>query len=119
FSLSIQGKGSHGSMPHLGIDPIVIGAEIIGGLQSIVSRNTPPGEMAVLSIGTFKAGTAPNVIADKAELSGTVRTTTPETRELIQERTESIVENLTKAYNADYDLDYERSYPAILNDPSL
>ena len=119
FSLSIQGKGSHGSMPHLGVDPIVIGAEIVGGLQSIVSRNTPPGEMAVLSIGTFKAGDAPNVIADKAELAGTVRTTTPETRKLIQERTESIVENLTRAYNAYYDLDYEKSYPAIINDPSL
>lgn len=119
FALTIQGKGSHGSMPHLGIDPIVIGAEIVGGLQSVVSRNTTPGEMAVLSIGTFKAGTAPNVIADKATLGGTVRTTTPETRALIQERTESIVENLTEAYNADYELDYQNSYPAIQNDSAL
>ena len=119
FYLTIKGKGSHGSMPHLGVDPIVIGAEIVGGLQTIVSRNAVPGEMAVLSIGKFQAGNVPNVIADKAELAATIRTITPETRALVRERVETIVENLTKAYSADYELEYINSYPSIMNDPGL
>ncbi len=119
FYLTIKGKGSHGSMPHLGVDPIVIGAEIVGGLQTIVSRNTVPGEMAVLSIGKFHAGNVPNVIADKAQLAATVRTITPETRALVRERVEAIVENLTEAYNAEYVLEYINSYPSIMNDPAL
>ncbi len=68
FNLTIFGKGSHGSMPHLGIDPIVIGAEIVNALQTIVSRNATPGEMTVVTIGRFQSGTANNVIADQARL---------------------------------------------------
>src|SRR5690606_12716654 len=119
FYLTIKGKGSHGSMPHLGVDPIVIGAEIVGGLQTIVSRNTVPGEMAVLSIGKFHAGNAPNVIADKAQLAATIRTTTPETRAMAIERVETIIENRTEASKAEYALEYINSYPSIMNDPAL
>lgn len=75
--------------------------------------------MAVLSIGKFVAGNAPNVIADKAQLAATVRTTSPETRTLVQERVETIIENLTEAYNAEYELEYIKSYPSIMNDPGL
>lgn len=119
FRLTITGKGSHGSMPHLGIDPIVIGAELVSGLQTIVSRNVVPGEMTVISIGKFQAGNAPNVIADKAELAATVRTTSARTRELVEERIKTIVDNVVQAYGAEYDLDYTLGYPSIENDPEL
>src|SRR5690554_3478288 len=114
FRLTITGKGSHGSMPHLGIDPIVIGAELVGALQTVVSRNVIPGEMTVLSIGKFQAGNASNVIADQAELAATVRTTSAETREFVEERIKSIVDNTVKAHGATYNLDYTLGYPSIL-----
>lgn len=119
FDLTINGKGSHGSMPHLGIDPIVIGSEIVNSLQTIVSRNVTPGELAVISIGKFHAGNANNVIADKAELSATVRTVSEPTRELVKERVETIVENITEAHSATYNLKYYDSYPSIQNDADL
>lgn len=119
FDLTIEGKGSHGSMPHLGIDPIVIGAEIVTALQTVVSRNVQPGELAVISIGKFRSGEAPNVIADKAELGATVRTTTEETRKLVEERVKTLIDNITKAHGAQYKLNYVPNYPAIENDASL
>ena len=119
FSLSIIGKGSHGSMPHLGIDPIVIGAEIVNALQTIVSRNVPPGEMTVVTIGKFQSGNAPNVIADKAALEATIRTTTDATRKLVEARIKSLIDNITKAHGATYELDYKHNYPAIQNDSLL
>lgn len=119
FYLTIIGKGSHGSMPHLGIDPIVVGAEIVTASQTIVSRSTPPGEMAVVTIGKFQFGEAPNVIADKAELAASIRTTSDETRKLVENRVKSLIENITKAHGATYDLDYILSYPAIQNDVTL
>ena len=119
FELTIYGKGSHGSMPHLGIDPIVIGAEVVSALQTIVSRNVTPGELTVISIGKFQAGNVANVIADKAELAATVRTTTVETRKMVEERIKSIVKNIVEAHGAKYDLNYITSYPAIMNDDKL
>ncbi|WP_082886674.1 M20 metallopeptidase family protein [Flavisolibacter tropicus] len=119
FSLTVIGKGSHGSMPHLGIDPIVIAAEIVNALQTIVSRNVPPGEMAVVTIGKFQAGNAPNVIADKAELGATIRTTSDATRKLVETRIKSLIDNITKGYGATYNLDYKNNYPAVQNDPAL
>ncbi len=119
FNITIQGKGSHGSMPHLGVDPIVAGAQIVNGLQTIVSRNATPGEMTVVSVGKFQSGEAPNVIANQAELSGTVRTISPETRELVQKRVESVVGQYGTAMNTTVDLDYIQSYPSIRNNQDL
>lgn len=119
FYLTIQGKGSHGSMPHLGVDPVVTGAQIVTALQTIVSRNIPPGEMAVVTIGKFQSGNAYNVIPDKAELAATVRTVTETSRNLIEQRIRDIIENITKSNGATYKLDYFRSYPAIQNDSAL
>lgn len=119
FILTINGKGSHGSMPQLGIDPIVVGAEIVNALQTIVSRNVAPGEMAVVTVGKFQSGDAPNVIPDKAELAASIRTISEPTRLLVEARIKAIIENITKAHGATYDLEYIRSYPAIQNDASL
>jgi amidohydrolase len=119
FNLTIIGKGSHGSMPHLGIDPIVVGAAIVNALQTVVSRNVTPGEMTVVTIGKFQSGEAPNVIADKAELAASIRTTTDETRKLVETRTKALIDNITEAYGATYELDYIPTYPAIQNDAAL
>ena len=119
FNLTIQGKGSHGSMPHLGVDPVVTGAEIVIALQTIVSRNIPPGEMAVVTIGKFQSGNAYNVIPDKAELAATIRSVTEASRKLIEQRVRDIIDNISKSNGATYKLDYFRSYPAIQNDSAL
>ncbi|WP_187262134.1 M20 metallopeptidase family protein [Pontibacter beigongshangensis] len=119
FRLTIIGKGSHGSMPHLGIDPIVVGSAIVSALQSIVSRNVEPGEMTVVTIGKFQSGNAFNVIADRAELGASIRTTSDETRKMVEIRIKEIIDNITKAYGATYKLDYTPSYPAIQNDAAL
>ncbi|MGC1631930.1 MAG: amidohydrolase [Gelidibacter sp.] len=119
FNLTINGKGSHGSMPQLGVDPIVIGAEIVNALQTIVSRNVAPGEMAVVTVGKFQSGEAPNVIPDKAELAASIRTISDPTRQLVEDRIRAIVENVTKAHGATFDLEYIKSYPAIQNDADL
>jgi amidohydrolase len=119
FYLIIQGKGSHGSMPHLGIDPIVTGAEIVTALQTIVSRNVTPGEMAVISVGKFQSGNAPNVIPDRALLAGTVRTISEPTRHLLKERIRTVIDNIALAHGATYSLEYTSGYPAMQNDPAL
>lgn len=119
FNLNIIGKGSHGSMPHLGIDPIVVGAAIVSALQTVVSRNVEPGEMTVVTIGKFQSGDAFNVIADRAELAASIRTTSDKTRKQVEQRVKEIIESITKAYGATYELDYINTYPAIQNDKAL
>lgn len=119
FNLTIHGKGSHGSMPHLGIDPIVVGAEIVNGLQTVVSRNVPPGEMAVVTVGRFQSGNANNVIPETADLGATVRTTNDSTRTLVADRIKNIVQHTCEAYGARPELDYVFSYSAIENNSAL
>lgn len=119
FTLVIHGKGTHGAMPHLGVDPVVAGAAVVNALQTVVSRNVAPGEMAVVTVGKFQAGTAPNIISDRAELAGTVRTVTDSTRRIAAARVRTIVDDVVKAYGATYTLDYETGPPAIENDPAL
>ena len=119
FELTILGKGTHGSMPHLGIDPVVIGAEIVTSIQSHLTRQTPPDETTVVSIGKFQAGEVANVIPEKAELAATIRTSSRQTRELVEKSIKSTIENTVNSYGATYELDYQPGYPAIENDDSL
>jgi len=117
--LTIQGKGSHGSQPHLSVDPVVTGAEIVTALQTIVSRNIQPGEPAVVTVGKFHAGSAPNIIPDTAELAITVRTVSEAARKLVAERVKTIIDAVTKANGATYNLDYIIDCPVVENDPVL
>lgn len=119
FSLTIQGKGSHGSMPQMGVDPIVTGSEVVIALQTVVSRSATPGDMAVVTVGKFQSGNAPNVIPDKAELGASIRSVTPETRKLLEERVRTIIDHVCKANGAQYKLDYSLGYPSIQNDAAL
>lgn len=119
FNLTIHGKGTHGSMPHMGIDPIMVGSAIVMNLQTVVSRSITPGEMAVVTVGRFQSGNANNVIPETASLGATVRTISDSTRVLVSHRIKDIVENTCKAYGATPELDYIFSYPAIENSSEL
>lgn len=119
FELTIIGKGTHGSMPHLGIDPIIIGAEIVGSLQSHITRQTPPDQTTVVSVGKFQAGEVANVIPETASLAATIRTSSAQTRELVEKGIKSTIDNIVKSYNGTYELDYQKGYPAIENDEDL
>ena len=117
--LTIHGKGGHAAHPHTTIDPIVIGSEIVGALQKIVSRQTDPTEAAVISICLFRAGDTFNVIPNSAYLEGTVRTLNNTLRQEISQKIESVIRGITESYGATYELDYTFSYPATINDPGV
>ncbi|MCY7338022.1 MAG: M20 family metallopeptidase [Chamaesiphon sp.] len=119
FSLTIQGKGGHGAMPHQTVDSIVLGSQIVTTLQTIVSRSVNPIESAVVTVGEFHAGTAKNVIADTATLSGTVRYFNPDLADFFQQRIEAIVSGICASHGATYKLDYVKLYPPTINDPKI
>lgn len=119
FELTIFGKGTHGSMPHMGIDPIIIGSEIVTSIQSHLTRQTPPDQTTVVSVGKFQAGDVANVIPEKAELAATIRTSSQTTRELVENSLKSTIDHIVKSYNGTYELDYQEGYPAIENNDYL
>lgn len=119
FSLTIQGKGGHGAMPHQTIDPVVIAAQVILAFQTIVSRTLDPMDTAVVTVATLEAGIAQNVIPDTVTLGGTIRTFNPEVRQLIPERMEAIVKGITQAHGATYRFDYLQGYRATTNDDTV
>ena len=115
FDITVQGAGGHGASPHQTKDAVAIGAQLVTNLQQIVSRRANPTESAVLSVGSFVAENAFNVIADSAKLSGTVRTFNPDIRALMQREMERIVEGTALANNCTIELDYQPGYPALVN----
>jgi len=119
YRLVIRGKGGHGAMPQLAIDPVVAGAYLVTMLQTIVSREIAPKDPAVFTVGKFEAGTTFNVIPDEATLLGTVRCFDPAIRESMPERLERIVKGLGEALRIDYDLHYNWSYPPTVNDRAM
>ena len=118
FTLTIEGKGGHGAMPHMSIDTVLVGTQVVNALQSIVSRNMDPLDSAVVSVTSFKSGDAFNVIPQHAVLLGTVRTFKPETRDMVEKQFRQIVSNTVAAFGATAKLDYERGYPVTANDPA-
>jgi amidohydrolase len=116
FRCTIFGKGGHGAMPHQTVDSIVVGSQIVNALQAIVSRNVDPLESAVVSVGEFHAGTALNIIADTAKLSGTVRYFNPALAGYFAQRIEQIVAGICQSHGASYELNYWHLYPPVIND---
>lgn len=114
--ITLDGRGGHGAMPQLSVDPIVGAAQFITMLQTLVSRETPPKEPAVVTIGKIVAGTTHNVIPDRAELTGTVRTLDECMRGTMPERLERMLQGICSAMRMEYRLDYEWGYPAVVND---
>ncbi len=119
FDCVIHGVGGHGAMPHQTVDPIVVGAQIVNALQTIVSRNLDPIQSGVVTVGRFHAGTARNVIADTAELSGTVRYFNPDLVNFFHRRFEAIVAGICQSHGATYQLDYRKLYPPVINDGAI
>ncbi len=113
--IDIEGLGGHAARPHVSIDTVLVGAQIINQLQSIVSRNVDPLEAAVVSITQFHAGTADNIIPHTARLTGTARSLTPEVRDTLEKRLHEVVEGTAKLYGAKAKLTYKRDYPVTRN----
>lgn len=118
FYATIEGRGSHGAFPHQGLDPIYLANHVIDALYHIVPRRLDPTQAAVISVGTIRAGTAPNVIPDTVEISGTLRSQDPDVRAQLLVELDRVLA-LTRALGGDYDLSVEPGYPAMLNDVGL
>ena len=116
FEMEIKAAGGHGAMPHLGSDAIAIAAQVVTALQTVVSREVDPVEPAVLTVGEIGAGTAFNIIPDRARLGGTVRTLNADLRKRMPERMEELARGVAKGMRGDADLDYTFSYPVTIND---
>ncbi|MCC5890336.1 MAG: amidohydrolase [Alkalibacterium sp.] len=116
FDVTIKGRGGHASQPENSIDPVMIGAQIISQLQTLVSRVTSPLDSLVISTTNFHAGSAKNIIPDTAELAGSVRSIAPETRVMAEETIGKIVKNICDVYGAGYDYAYTRGYSSVVND---
>jgi amidohydrolase len=115
ITIDIEGKGGHAARPHLSIDTILVGAQIINQLQSIVARNVDPLEAAVVSVCMFQAGHTDNVIPQHAKLRGTARALTDKVRETLQKRVPEIVEGTAKLYGAKAEITYTNGYPVLVN----
>jgi hippurate hydrolase len=115
--IKIEGHGGHAARPHKCIDSVLVGAQVVSGLQSIVSRTVDPLESAVISICEFHAGNARNVIPQTAELRGTIRTLTEEVRDLVEKRIREVVAGVAQMTGAKIDIVYERGYPVTVNHP--
>ncbi|MDB6003679.1 MAG: amidohydrolase [Prosthecobacter sp.] len=119
FHIVIHGKMAHGSSPHKGVDAIAIAAEAIMALQMIKSRQTNTRQPLVISIGTISGGDRENILAEKVELGGTVRTYDAPFRDGIITQIERILKGITEAHGATYEMEYRKTYPSIHNDPKI
>ncbi|WAC27702.1 M20 aminoacylase family protein [Ancylobacter sp. SL191] len=115
FEVTITGTGAHGAMPHLGIDPVLVAAEIISSLQSITSRSVDPNESAVVSVTQIHGGDAWNIIPGEVVLRGTVRTFRPHVRARVEERLRAITHGICAAHGAEGKVWYDYRYPATVN----
>lgn len=119
FRIRIQGKGTHGSSPETGVDPLVAGANILLGLQEIIAREIPAAEEAVLTIGHFEGGSVANVVPDSALLEGTLRTFKKEIKEYIMPRITQIAESIACAYRANVTVEELSNVPAVTTDTEM
>jgi amidohydrolase len=116
LEIAIHGRGGHGAMPHLSVDPILTASNFVVSLQHLVSRVIDPLEPAVVTIGSFHAGTTYNVIPTSAKLQGTVRAFNPDVRQAMEERIERVLAGVCAASGATYDFEYLWRYPVTSND---
>lgn len=119
FRCTILGKGGHGAMPHQTVDSVVVSAQIVNALQTIVARNVNPIESAVVTVGELHAGTAHNIIADTARMSGTVRYFNPAMDGYLGKRIEQVIAGICQSQGATYELDYWQLYPPVINDVEI
>ncbi len=119
FRIVIGGQGAHGSAPQKGVDAIVVAAQAVQALQLIHSRQVSTFDPLVLTIGTIEGGARENIIAERVEMAGTVRTHDEQLRDLVVQRMHRALKGVTEANGASYELLYRKGYPAIINDHAL
>ncbi|HWQ08298.1 MAG TPA: M20 family metallopeptidase [Holophaga sp.] len=119
FLFRIHGRGGHGAMPHLSVDPVTLAAQVVTFMQTIVSRRIDPLEPAVLTIASIHGGNAYNVIPEVVEVQGTIRTFNEALRQVVLHEMESILKSITEAQGATYSFELVTSYPAVHNDPAM
>ena len=119
FSVRIQGRGGHAAFPHKTVDPIAVSAQAITNLQHIVARNTSPMDSIVVSVTRIAAGNADNIIPETSEFGGTVRSYRQGARERTREAIARVLNGVTAAHDASYELDYVDGYASVVNDADL
>lgn len=119
FQITIIGKGGHAAIPQEVVDPILVSAQVISALQSIVSRKNNPLKPLVLSVTSIQGGSANNIIPESVDLKGTVRTFDPAVRKEVPDMMEKIINGICLAYGADYSFSYEQGYDPVINDPLI
>ena len=119
FGCTIMGKGGHGAIPHQTVDSVVVSSQIVNALQTIVARNIDPIESAVVTVGELHAGTAHNVIADSARMTGTVRYFNPAFAGYFEKRMDQLIAGICQSHGASYQLEYWSLYPPVINDARI
>ena len=119
FTIDVHGKGGHGASPHIAIDPIVISGEILTGIQKIISREIAPVDSALVSVCKINGGFTQNIIPDKVEMMGTARSLDENVRDVVEKRLGEICDGIAKTYGGSADVNYERFYPVLSNDPEF
>ena len=116
FEVELLGRGAHGARPHQGLDPIVGAAQVISAIQTVVTRRVPPDQPAVVTVGAVEAGTAHNVIPERAVLKGTMRSLDPAVRKLLTEEVRHVAESVASACRLEASVRMLQGTPAVLND---
>jgi amidohydrolase len=119
FEIVVRGRGGHAAYPHEAVDAVMVGCQIVVALQTVVSRNTDPFETAVVTIGTFNAGQAFNIIAETASLRGTLRTFNAKLRDDLIRRIQEVADGIARSFGASASVEFLTGYPATINDPRM
>ncbi|WP_428417218.1 M20 aminoacylase family protein [Methylibium sp.] len=115
FRITIQGKGAHAAMPHLGVDPVPVACQMVQAFQTIITRNKRPLDTGVISVTMIHTGEATNVVPDRCEIRGTVRTFTTEVLDLIEQRMKTVAEATCAAFETSCRFEFSRNYPPTIN----
>jgi amidohydrolase len=119
FHIRIDGLGGHGAYPHDAIDAVVVGSYLVTAIQTLISREVNPVKTAVITVGTFEAGSNFNIIAETARMKGTMRTFDPEIRAHLIDRLRTVVEQTARMFRARVEFEFMDTYPATINDRAM
>ena len=119
FTVTVKGKSCHGASPFAGIDPLLPACNMVGSLQSIITRHIHPVDAALITVGSFHSGTAGNIIPDETVFSGIIRVLDMQLRDSIKSQLRELFENIARAYGASCVVDYQDSYPTLINNQEL
>lgn len=119
FRIKISGKGSHGAMPHTGIDPVMVGAQIVTGVQALITRELPLDKSAILTMGRFEAKGAINVIPSEAVIEGTIRTLNIDSQNQLKKRVPEVVKGIAELYRAEAEFEFLSDVPPLVIDEDM